>query len=96
MKKLYLFLLLSLVGAVQLRAQAIDSLKYKLDYLLAPLDKSQVPTGLLAGYGASLAPMTSFNGVLADSRGSARVRTEIPDRPLIASEFSPEEMLLSQ
>lgn len=35
MKKLYLFLLLSLFSPVRLLAQATDSLRYKLNYLFA-------------------------------------------------------------
>jgi hypothetical protein len=47
MKKLYLLLLLSLLGPVHLRAQTTDSLRLKLDAVFAHLDKSQVPTRLL-------------------------------------------------
>lgn len=47
MKKLYLFLLLSLLGPMRLRAQTVDSLRLKLDQVFAHLDRSQVPTGLL-------------------------------------------------
>ena len=47
MKKLYLLLLLSLLGPARLRAQTTDSLRLKLDAVFAHLDKSQVPTRLL-------------------------------------------------
>ena len=53
MKKLYLFLLLGLLSPSYLRAQDTGSLRYKLDYLLAPLDKSQVQVGFLNQYGGS-------------------------------------------
>lgn len=67
MKKFYLFLLLCLIGPESLQAQVTDSMRYKLDQVFAPLDKSQVPTGLLDGYALPLAPLAPFNGALADS-----------------------------
>jgi hypothetical protein len=36
-------------------------------YVLQPLDKSQVSTGFLKEYGASIMSMKSFNGMLTDS-----------------------------
>ena len=49
MNKRYFLLLLALFGpAAQLMAQTGDPTRATLDNLFAPLDKSQVPTGLLA------------------------------------------------
>lgn len=56
-----------LVAPLGVRAQQADSLRLRLDHILAPLDKSQVPTRLLADYAAPLARLTSFDGTLADS-----------------------------
>ncbi|GAA4509565.1 hypothetical protein GCM10023172_43240 [Hymenobacter ginsengisoli] len=67
MKKLYFLLLLGLLGPVCLRAQQADSLRFKLDYLFAHLDKSQVPTGRLDAYATPWLPLSAFNGTLADS-----------------------------
>ena len=67
MKKLYFLLLLSLLGPVRLWAQTTDSLRLKLAYLFAPLDKSQVPSGRLDAYATPLVPLAAFNGQLADS-----------------------------
>jgi hypothetical protein len=67
MKKLYFLLLLSLLGSSRLYAQVTDSMRLKLDYLFANLDKSQVPTGFLDAYATPLIPLTSFNGIMADS-----------------------------
>lgn len=67
MKKLYCWLLLSLLGPAHLWAQTTDSLRLKLDYLFAPLDKSQIPTGRLDAYATPLVPLAAFNGQLADS-----------------------------
>ena len=46
------------------RAQAADSLHRQLDYIFAPLDKSQVPTRLLAEYGTPLVKLPPYNGML--------------------------------
>ncbi len=68
MNKLYALLLaLVLAAPLGVRAQQPDSLRLRLDQVFAPLDKSQVPTRLLASYAVPLAPLTSFNGTLADS-----------------------------
>ncbi|GAB3636588.1 hypothetical protein GCM10027422_21780 [Hymenobacter arcticus] len=67
MKKLYALLLLALLRVYGLQAQQVDSLGLKLDAVFANVDKSQVPTRLLAEYGLPLLPLTSFNGTLADS-----------------------------
>lgn len=66
MKKLYWLLLLGLLGPGRLRAQAVDSLRYKLDQVSTPLDRSQVPIGLLDAYAHPLVPLAPFNGVLQD------------------------------
>ena len=67
MKKRYLFLLLGLLDSGYLRAQVANSMRDQLDQVFAPLDKSQVPTGLLDAYALPLAPLAPFNGALADS-----------------------------
>ena len=67
MKNLYFLLLLSLLGPARLWAQTTDSLRLKLDYLVAPLDKSQVPAGRLDAYATPLVHLAAFNGQLADS-----------------------------
>lgn len=67
MTKLYLLLLLALLGPAQLRAQTSDPTRVALDNLFAPLDKSQVPTGLLAESALPLVPLDVFNGTLTDS-----------------------------
>ncbi|HEX8428399.1 hypothetical protein [Hymenobacter sp.] len=66
---LFTFLLALLLGRpVALRAQALtDDTRQQLDYLFAPLDKTQVPTGFLIEYGLPLAPLDPFNGTLTDS-----------------------------
>ena len=68
MNKLYFLLLLALfVPAAQLMAQTSDPTRATLDNLFAPLDKSQVPTGLLAESALPLVPLDVFNGTLTDS-----------------------------
>ena len=44
-----------------------DPVADKMNHIFAPLDKSQVPTGFLADYGAEFLPLDIFNGVLTDS-----------------------------
>lgn len=67
MNKLYFLLLLALLGPAQLLAQTTDPTRAALDNLFAPLDKSQVPTGLLAESALPLVPLDIFNGTLTDS-----------------------------
>jgi len=68
MKKLLLLLLFtSLLPLSGLRAQTTDSLRLQLDRVFAPLDRSQVPTGLLDAYAHPLVPLAPFDGVLQDS-----------------------------
>ena len=60
--------LLGLATPLRLSAQATDTLHQQLDYVLAPLDRSQVLTGRLADYAYPYAPLTYFTGnTLADS-----------------------------
>ena len=58
MKKIYLLLLSSLLYAGTLRAQVTDSMRYQLDRVFAPLDKSQIPTRLLDAYVSVSGPNT--------------------------------------
>jgi hypothetical protein len=44
-----------------------DPVADKMNFIFAHLDKSQVPTGFLADYGAEFLPLDIFNGVLTDS-----------------------------
>jgi len=67
MNKLYVCLLLFLLGPARLLAQATDPTRAVLNNLFAPLDKSQVPTGLLAESALPLVPLDVFNGTLTDS-----------------------------
>lgn len=60
-------LLLTLLGINQAQAQAPDPTRQYLDNLVAPLDKTQVPTGFLAEYAVPLVPLDVFNGTLTDS-----------------------------
>jgi|GEM_PF-3149069 len=69
MKKLYLYLVLTLLGPLRLLAQSqtTDPTRATLDNIFAQLDKSQVPTGLLAESALPLVPLDVFNGTLTDS-----------------------------
>lgn len=67
MKTLYICLLLTLLGFGRLFAQVSDPTRAALDNIFAPLDKSQVPTGLLAESALPLVPLDVFNGTLTDS-----------------------------
>ncbi len=60
-------LLLTLLGINHVQAQAPDPTRQYLDNLVAPLDKTQVPTGFLAEYAVPLVPLDVFNGTLTDS-----------------------------
>ncbi|GAA3938387.1 T9SS type A sorting domain-containing protein [Hymenobacter algoricola] len=75
MKKKYLILALFLASMGQVQAQnpAVFSVPMQqVDqqdqaYVLAPLDKSQIPTGFLSDYAIPLVPLDVFNGTLTDS-----------------------------
>ncbi|MGI4870137.1 MAG: hypothetical protein ACRYFX_03045 [Janthinobacterium lividum] len=71
MRHFSLLLLLSALLAAPLASQAqlsgSDSLRQRLNFLFAPLNKSQVPTAYLEEYGVRLLPLHNFNGSLADS-----------------------------
>lgn len=59
------FLLFSLnVKAQTPDTSTVDKL---IRYILQPIDKSQIPTSILAEYGAPLLELSTFNGVLTDS-----------------------------
>lgn len=58
---------MTLLGSIQMQAQTTDPTRAALDNLFAPLNKSQVPTGLLAESSLSLVPLDVFNGTLTDS-----------------------------
>ncbi|TGE21270.1 T9SS type A sorting domain-containing protein [Hymenobacter aquaticus] len=75
MKKHYLFLAAMLLGFGPARAQKSMAVsvptqqigQQEQNYLFAPLDKSQIPTGFLADYAIPLVPLDIFNGTLTDS-----------------------------
>lgn len=51
-----------LLARITAHAQAPDPVREKLDLLVAPLDKAQVPTGRLAEAAVPLASLPGFNG----------------------------------
>ncbi len=65
MKKL--LSLLVLIVSLQTHAQTGDSLRDKLNSIFLNIDKTQIPTGYLAEYGAEFTPLNWYNGVLTDS-----------------------------
>ncbi|RAK70332.1 hypothetical protein [Hymenobacter edaphi] len=68
MRKIYLCVALLWLGLTSAWATTPpDSLRLRLDYLFAPLDKSQVPTGCLAEYATPLLTLAPFAGALTDS-----------------------------
>ncbi|MGI4759090.1 MAG: T9SS type A sorting domain-containing protein [Janthinobacterium lividum] len=67
LKKAALLLLATLGMRVAQAQTAPDATRQYLDNLVAPLDKSQVPTGFLVEYGVPLVPLDVFNGTLTDS-----------------------------
>ena len=70
MKRTTLLLLFCWLTAISAYAQSTppsDSVRLYLDNMFANVDKSQVPTPYLEEYGARLAPLRLFNGILQDS-----------------------------
>ncbi len=47
--------------------QTEDPLRDKLNLIFQPLNKTQIPTGYLAEYGAEFTPLHWYNGILTDS-----------------------------
>jgi hypothetical protein len=45
----------------------VDCLRLKLDDIFLYIDKSQIPSGYLAEYGAEFSPLHFFNGIVTDS-----------------------------
>lgn len=69
MFKKFTLLLCFMACAVTAMSQvsAADSLQLDINRIVAPLDKSQVPTGMLEEYGLGLLPLDVFGGTLTDS-----------------------------
>lgn len=68
MKKFFAsILLVQVFFCLHLKAQSIDELRNKLNYVFQNIDKSQVPTGYLEEYGPGFVPFKPFNGILTDS-----------------------------
>lgn len=74
MQKFYALLILFWMSVTLVCAQSnrnalpTDTIRQQLEHLLAPLDKSQVPTGLLAEYATPLMTLSRFSApTLADS-----------------------------
>ena len=70
MKKLFKILLsLSvLTSSIKSNAQVDTSTTQKLlQYIMQPLDKTQISTGFLEEYGCPMLPAATFNGTLTDS-----------------------------
>ena len=64
----FLVFLLSLLSFKKTEAQIDTGTVQKLlQYVMQPLDKSQIPTGYLEEYGCPIIPMTTFNGTQTDS-----------------------------
>lgn len=64
---LYLCTTIILLFASKANAQDTSSTQGLLQYILQNVDKTQVPTGILAEYGCPILPMQTFNGTLTDS-----------------------------
>jgi hypothetical protein len=58
-----------LLFAANAKAQTPDTstIDKLIKYILQPLDKSQIPTSLLAEYGIPMLDLPTFNGILTDS-----------------------------
>lgn len=72
MKKLHCSALLCIAALFAFpsftKAQTDTSTVQKLlQYIMQPIDKSQISTGFLEEYGCPIVPMTAFNGTLTDS-----------------------------
>ena len=65
MKKI-LFTVLTVIS-FSVNAQRGDQLRDKLDSIFQNIDKTQIPTGYLAEYGAEFTPLHWYNGLLTDS-----------------------------
>jgi hypothetical protein len=60
--------------AIAQSSTGVDSLRQQINNVFANLDKSQVPTGYLAGYGVPLVSLEALNGTLVDSN---RTNTDV-------------------
>ena len=74
MKRIFKIIAMILIGAlvilpVKILAQAPDTstMQKLLQYIFQPVNKTQIPTGILEEYGCPMLPMATFNGTLTDS-----------------------------
>jgi hypothetical protein len=69
MKSLALKCIIALLFTTNVNAQAPDTstIDKLIRYVLQPIDKTQVPTSILAEYGVPLLDLPTFNGTLTDS-----------------------------
>lgn len=66
-RKFTLFVCLFLYAKLSLSQTSADSLRLDINRIVQPLDKSQVPFGMLEEYGLGLLPLDVFKGTLTDS-----------------------------
>lgn len=62
--KQILLLLLFVAAFIYSNAQTTDSARLAIDNILAPLDKSQIPTGILAENTYNILDLATYNGQL--------------------------------
>lgn len=67
MKRFLLFNLLLFIMVFNSKAQDTTTVEKLVRYILQPLDKTQVPGGILAEYGAPILDLPTYNGILTDS-----------------------------
>lgn len=67
MKKIYLSVLISMIGLSFTYAQDTTSLAGKMQFVFAQLNRSAIATGFLEERGFPLVLLTPFNGMLTDS-----------------------------
>lgn len=70
MKKLFIILIVSLMGIGFAHAQDTTQFAGKMQFIFAQLNRSDISTGFLKERAFPLASLTPFNGSLTDSRAS--------------------------
>jgi hypothetical protein len=65
--KLVLIVLLLISQRAFSQAPDTSTMQKLLQYIFQPVDKAQIPTGILEEYGCPMLPMATFNGTLTDS-----------------------------
>lgn len=66
-RKITLFVCLLAYANIAVSQTSADSLQLDINHIVQPLDKSQVPFGMLEEYGLGLLPLDVFKGTLTDS-----------------------------